>query len=346
MSTNLAIAILEVFSDRRFMTKKALICGVSGQDGAYLAKLLLERGYAVCGTSRDAQISSFNNLVKLGIHDRLKLESVALNDFRSVLQVLRKIEPDEVYNLAGQSSVGLSFEQPVETLDSIAIGTLNLLEAIRFTGKPIKLYNAGSSECFGDIGDTAADETTPFRPRSPYAVAKAAAFWEVANYREAYGIFACSGILFNHESPLRPQRFVTQKIIAAACRIARSHQEQLLLGNISIQRDWGYAPEYVEAMYLMLQQDEPDDYVIATGESCPLEDFVATAFACVGLNWQDYVISDASLLRPTDLAISRGNPSKAKEKLGWQAKSKMNDIVKIMVEAIKADYNNGEFPEK
>jgi GDPmannose 4,6-dehydratase len=328
------------------MTKKALICGVSGQDGAYLAKLLLDKDYAVCGTSRDAQISSFNNLVKLGVRDRLKLESVALNDFRSVLQVLKKIEPDEVYNLAGQSSVGLSFEQPVETLDSIAMGTLNLLEAIRFTGKPIKLYNAGSSECFGDIGDTAADETTPFRPRSPYAVAKAAAFWEVANYREAYGIFACSGILFNHESPLRPQRFVTQKIIAAACRIARSRQEQLLLGNISIQRDWGYAPEYVEAMYLMLQQDQPDDYVIATGESCPLEDFVAAAFACVGLEWQDYVISDTSLLRPTDLAISRGNPTKAKDKLGWQAKSKMNDIVKIMVEAIKADYNNGEFPEK
>jgi GDPmannose 4,6-dehydratase len=319
------------------MTKKALICGVSGQDGAYLAKLLLEKGYYVCGTSRDAQISSFNNLVRLGIHDRLKLESVALNDFRSVLQVLKKIEPDEVYNLAGQSSVGLSFEQPVETLDSIAMGTLNLLEAIRFTGKPIKLYNAGSSECFGDIGDAAADETTPFRPRSPYAVAKSAAFWEVANYREAYGIFACSGILFNHESPLRPQRFVTQKIIAAACRIARDRQEKLLLGNISIERDWGYAPEYVEAMYLMLQQDEPDDYVIATGESCPLKDFVASAFACVGLDWQDYVISDASLLRPTDLAISRGNPSKAKEKLGWQARSKMNDIVKIMVEAIQAD---------
>jgi GDPmannose 4,6-dehydratase len=272
----------------------------------------------------------------LGIHDRLKLESAALNDFRSVLQVLKKIEPDEVYNLAGQSSVGLSFEQPVETLDSIAVGTLNLLEAIRFTGKPIKLYNAGSSECFGDIGDAAADENTPFRPRSPYAVAKSAAFWEVANYREAYGIFACSGILFNHESPLRPQRFVTQKIIAAACRIARDRQEKLLLGNISIERDWGYAPEYVEAMYLMLQQDEPDDYVIATGESCPLKDFVASAFACVGLDWQDYVISDASLLRPTDLAISRGNPSKAKERLGWQARSKMNDIVKIMVEAIQA----------
>jgi GDPmannose 4,6-dehydratase len=314
------------------MSKKALICGISGQDGAYLAELLLKAGYTVCGTSRDAQMSSFSNLKRLGIKEQVKLESMALNDFRSVLQVLIKIQPDEVYNLAGQSSVGLSFEQPVETLESIATGTLNLLEAIRFTGAKIKLYNAGSSECFGDIGDNSADENTPFRPRSPYAVAKSAAFWEVANYREAYGIFACSGILFNHESPLRPERFVTQKIIAAVCRIAQGSQETLHLGNIDIQRDWGWAPEYVQGMYLMLQQDNPDDYVIATGESSKLEDFVAAAFASVGLNWQDHVISDRSLLRPTDLAISRGNPSKAKEKLGWQAQYKMPDIVRMMVE--------------
>ncbi|AFY76236.1 MAG: GDP-mannose 4,6-dehydratase [Hydrococcus sp. C42_A2020_068] len=315
------------------MTKKALICGVSGQDGAYLAQLLLNKGYIVCGTSRDAQMSSFRNLARLGIREQVKLESMSLNDFRSVLQVLMKIEPDEVYNLAGQSSVGLSFEQPVETLESIATGTLNLLEAIRFTGAPIKLYNAGSSECFGDIGDCPADETTPFRPRSPYAVAKAAAFWEVANYREAYGIFACSGILFNHESPLRPQRFVTQKIIAAVTRIAKGSNEQLHLGNISIERDWGWAPEYVEAMHLMLQQDKPDDYAIATGESYSLEAFVAEAFACVGLDWRDRVITDSSLLRPTDLAISRGNPAKAKKHLGWQAQYKMPDVVRMMVEA-------------
>ncbi|NES87687.1 MAG: GDP-mannose 4,6-dehydratase [Moorea sp. SIO2B7] len=313
--------------------KKALICGVSGQDGAYLAKLLLNKGYIVYGTSRDAQMSSFQNLVRLGIRDQVKLESVALTDFRSVLQVLMKTEPDQVYNLAGQSSVGLSFEQPVETLESIATGTLNFLEAIRFTGAPIKFYNAGSSECFGDIGGKAANENTPFRPRSPYAVAKSAAFWEVANYREAYNLFACSGILFNHDSPLRPQRFVTQKIVAAACRIAQGSSEKLNLGNISIQRDWGWAPEYVEAMYLMLQQDQPDDYLIATGESYRLEDFVAAAFACVGLDWHDHVITDASLLRPTDLSISRGNPAKAKEKLGWQAQYKMHDIVQMMVEA-------------
>ncbi|MHC5610299.1 MAG: GDP-mannose 4,6-dehydratase [Nostoc sp.] len=313
--------------------KKALICGISGQDGAYLAQLLLNQGYTVCGSSRDAQISSFKNLVYLAIRDQVKLESMALNDFRSVLQVLTKIQPDEIYNLAGQSSVGLSFEQPVETLESITTGTLNLLEAIRFLGVPIKLYNAGSSECFGDTGETAADETTPFRPRSPYAVAKAAAFWEVANYREAYGLFACSGILFNHESPLRPERFVTQKIVAAACRIAQGSTEQLYLGNMQIQRDWGWAPEYVEAMYLMLQQSQPDDYVIATGESSSLEEFVAAAFASVNLDWCHHVVIDNSLLRPTDLAVGRGNPVKAKDKLGWQAKYKMKQVVQMMVEA-------------
>lgn len=313
--------------------KKALICGISGQDGAYLAQLLINKGYTVCGTSRDAQISSFQNLVHLAIRDQVKLESMALNDFRSVLQVLTKIEPDQIYNLAGQTSVGLSFEQPVETLESITTGTLNLLEAIRFLGVPIKLYNAGSSECFGDSGETAADETTPFRPRSPYAVAKAAAFWEVANYREAYGLFACSGILFNHESPLRPERFVTQKIVAAACRIAQGSTEHLYLGNMQIQRDWGWAPEYVEAMYLMLQQQQPDDYVIATGKSSSLEEFVAAAFASVNLDWRNHVVIDNSLLRPTDLAVGRGNPVKAKDKLGWQAKYKMKDVVQMMVEA-------------
>ncbi|MBO0351789.1 GDP-mannose 4,6-dehydratase [Phormidium pseudopriestleyi FRX01] len=313
--------------------KKALICGISGQDGAYLAQLLLSKGYTVCGTSRDAQMSSFRNLTRLGIREQVKLESMSLTDFRSVLQILTKIEPDEVYNLAGQSSVGLSFEQPVETLESIATGTLNLLEAIRFTGKTIKFYNAGSSECFGDTGDRAADETTPFRPRSPYAVAKSTAFWEVANYREAYGLFACSGILYNHESPLRPERFVTQKIIAAACRIAGGSREKVNLGNISVQRDWGYAPEYVEAMYLMLQHPEPDDYVIATGETHQLEDFVAIAFSSVGLDWQEWVNIDTSLYRPTDIAIGRGNPDKAKAKLGWEATSKMPEVVRQMVEA-------------
>lgn len=314
------------------MSKRALICGVSGQDGSYLARLLLEKGYEVYGGSRDAQVASFHNLTLLGVRDRVALESVSLVDFRSVLQVLMKIEPDEVYNLAGQSSVGLSFQQPVETLESIAQGTLNLLEAIRFTGRPIKLYNAGSSECFGDTRETAADETTPFRPRSPYAVAKAAAFWEVANYREAYGLYACSGILFNHESPLRPERFVTRKIVAAACRIAGGINERLTLGNTAIVRDWGWAPEYVDAMWTMLQQPEPDDYVIATGESHSLEEFAEAAFSGVELEWREHVVIDPALLRPADITIGRANPSKAAERLGWQARHRMRDVVRMMVE--------------
>lgn len=313
--------------------KKALICGISGQDGAYLAKLLLEKGYEVYGTSRDAPVSSFRNLLLLGIREQIKYESLVPTDFRSVLQVISKVQPDEIYNLAGQTSVGLSFEQPVETLESIASGTLNFLEAIRFIGTTIKFYNAGSSESFGDIGNVAADENTPFCPRSPYAVAKSTAFWQVANYREAYNLYACSGILFNHESPLRPQRFVTQKIISTACRIAKGHSEKLSLGNISVKRDWGWAPEFVEAMYLMMQQEKPEDYVVATGQSYSLEEFVIEAFKSVGLNWQEYVTIDNSLFRPTDLATSKSNPLKAKEKLGWVAKYQMHDVVKMMVDA-------------
>lgn len=313
--------------------KTALITGVSGQDGAYLAKLLLGKGYKVWGTSRDAQMASFRNLARLKIREDLRLESVALSDFRSVIQVLFKAQPDEIYNLAGQSSVGLSFEQPVETQDSIYLGTLNLLEAIRFTGKPIRLYNASSSECFGDLRNDAATEDSPFRPRSPYAVAKAAAFWQVANYREAYKIFACSGILFNHESPLRPERFVTKKIVSAARRIARGEQRELRLGNIDVYRDWGWAPEYVQAMYLMLQQEKPDDYVIATGSSRPLRDFVEAAFRHVGLDWEKYTVIDKSLFRPTDLNIGRANASKAAEQLGWQASYQMDDVARMMVEA-------------
>jgi|SRR6185369_7870629 len=313
--------------------KKALICGVSGQDGSYLAQLLLNKGYAVFGTARDAQMATFYNLERLGIRQQVQLYSMALNDFRSVLQILTRVKPDELYNLAGQSSVGLSFDQPVETLESISVGTLNILEAIRFMDLPVRFYNAGSSECFGDTGGAAADKSTPFRPRSPYAVAKATAFWEVANYREAYGLFACSGILFNHESPLRPERFVTRKIVAAACRIANGSTEKLRLGNISISRDWGWAPEYVDAMWRMLQEGMPDDYVIATGETNRLEDFVAEAFLCVGLDWQEHVISDPSLLRPSEICIGLGNPSEAFNQLGWSATYKMKDIVKMMVDA-------------
>jgi len=313
--------------------RKALISGISGQDGAYLARLLLEKGYQVFGTARDAQMATFHNLEKLGIRQQVTLLSMALNDFRSVLQTLSRAKPDEVYNLAGQSSVGLSFEQPVETLESISIGTLNLLEAIRFLQQPIRLYSAGSSECFGDTGGAPADETTPFRPRSPYAVAKSAAHWEVANYREAYNLFACTGILFNHESPLRPERFVTRKIISAACRIAAGSNEKLQLGNISIARDWGLASEYVDAMWRMLQQDLPGDYVIATGETNTLEDFVTETFAQLGLDRQEHVRTDPSLLRPSEIMVSRGNPGKAAKELGWRAEHRMRDVVRIMIAA-------------
>ncbi|MFC1811507.1 GDP-mannose 4,6-dehydratase [Thermodesulfobacteriota bacterium] len=313
--------------------KKALILGISGQDGSYLAQFLLHKGYKVYGTSRDVQMSSFSNLIQLGIRDQIEVLSMAINDFRSVLQTIMKSEPDEIYNLAGQSSVGLSFEQPVETFESISVGNLNLLEAIRFFSKPVKIYNACSSECFGNTNEPGADEMTPFRPRSPYAVAKSAAFWEVANYREAYELFVCSGIMFNHESPLRPERFVTQKIVTTACRIADGSKEKLSLGNIDIQRDWGWAPEYIEAMWLMLQQNEPDDYVIATGETNSLKDFVSTVFSCLGMNWRDHVTHNPDLLRPTDIMISKANPIKAKRRLGWQATYKMKDVAKMMVEA-------------
>ena len=311
----------------------ALICGVSGQDGAYLSRLLLSKGYTVHGASRDAYASSFQNLKRLGIRERVHFESVNLTDFRSVLQAIDKIKPDEVYNLAGQSSVGLSFEQPVETLESITLGTLNLLEAIRFCRRSIRFYNAGSGECFGDTA-VPANEETPFRPRSPYAVAKAAAFWEVANYREAYGLYSCSGILFNHESPLRPERFVTKKIVAAACRIAAGSGERLSLGNLGIHRDWGWAPEYVDAMWRMLQQSQPDDYVIATGVTQSLEAFVAHTFSELHLDWAEYVDINQALIRPTDITFGRANPSKALEHLDWSATNTMDDVIRLMIGAI------------
>lgn len=312
--------------------KRALICGISGQDGSYLAQLLLEKGYEVFGSSRDAQSASFSNLATLGIRDRIGLVSIAGNDFRSVLQALERIRPDEVYNLSGQSSVGLSFEQPVETMESVSIATLNLLEAIRFTRSAIRLYNAGSGECFGDTSGSC-DEQTPFRPRSPYAVAKSAAYWEVANYREAYDLFACTGILFNHESPLRPERFVTRKIIATACRIANGSDERLALGNLAISRDWGWAPEYVEAMWRMLQRDRAEDFVIATGRNHTLEQFVEFAFAELGLVWQDHVSIDPHLFRPTDLTGSVANPYKANSELGWHAMQDMYDVIRHMIKA-------------
>ena len=312
---------------------RALVIGVSGQDGAYLSEMLLAKGYEVHGTSRDANLATFGNLARVGVLDRVRRLSVAPNDFRSTLSAIAQVEPDEIYNLSGQSSVGLSFDQPVETMESISIATLNILEAIRFTKRNIRFYNAGSGECFGDTHGQRANEETPFRPRSPYAVAKAAAHFEVANYRDAYGLFACSGILFNHESPLRPARFVTRKIVSTACRIARGSAERLRLGNVHVKRDWGWAPEYVDAMWRMLQRDQPDDYVIATGETRSLEEFVAAAFGAVGLEWREHVDIDPALFRPTDIEGNYANAEKAERVLGWRATTGMDATVRRMVSA-------------
>ncbi len=314
--------------------KKALIIGVSGQDGAYLAKLLLEKGYEVHGTSRDHEVGTFNNLQKLGIKERVRLGSMVTSDFRSVLTALQKADADEIYNLAGQTSVGMSFAYPVETFDSILIGTMNLLECIRLLKRSVKFYNAGSSEVFGDTL-TPATEATPFHPRSPYATAKAAAHYAVTNYREAYGLFACTGILFNHESPLRPSRFVTSKIVSTAVRIAKGSGEKLELGKMDIYRDWGWAPDYVDAMWRILQQDNPEDFVVATGEERSLEDFVSCVFSQLELDWKEHVESEASLFRPSDIQRSCGNAAKAEARLGWKARHCFDEVIRLLVNAGK-----------
>ncbi|MEC4590396.1 MULTISPECIES: GDP-mannose 4,6-dehydratase [Nitrospirillum] len=312
--------------------KTALILGVSGQDGAYLAKHLLSKGYKVHGSSRRDKYQRITNLERLGIHDDVQIHSIQTDDFYSLFRTLRILRPDEIYNLSGQTSVGLSFEVPIETFASIANGTLNILECLRMLDTPTKLFNAGSSECFGNTPLPAAEET-PFQPRSPYASAKAAAFWMTANYRESYGLPVCTGILFNHESPLRPSQFVTRKIISAAARISRGSGERLKLGRLSIYRDWGWAPEYVDAMWRMLQGDAMDDFVIATGQSQSLEDFVAVSFETVGLNWRDHVDVDASLFRPSEIDHSVGNPLKAQRLLGWKAEKGISAVIAELMSA-------------
>jgi GDPmannose 4,6-dehydratase len=318
--------------------KRSLICGISGQDGAYLAQLLLERGHEVWGSSRDAELSTFENLRRLGIYESVQLVSLNLRDVGSVLGLLRRVRPDQIFSLAGQTSVGLSFEQPVETIESITLGTLSLLEAIRLSDFDIRLYNAGSTECFGDTGDAVANETSPLNPSSPYAVAKASAYWIVTNYREAYKMFACTGILSNHDSPLRPKRFVTRKIVHAVASLSLGHDVRLSLGNLHIERDWGWAPEYVEAIAAMLDQPLPTDYVIATGKSYTLLEFVETAFDLAGMNWREHVAIDENLLRPTDILRNKVDPSKAAAGLGWQAKSSMKQVVAKLLEAEIANF--------
>src|ERR1035437_1348412 len=313
------------------MKNKALIFGISGQDGSYLARLLLEKGYEVHGTSRDHEASTFGNLERLGIKNKVALHSLILSDFRSVFSVVERVRPQELYNLAGQTSVGLSFSLPVETFESISVGTLNMLECMRMLKLGIKFYNAGSSEAFGNTPDGAKEDTL-FQPRSPYATAKAAAHYSVANYREAYQLFCCTGILFNHESPLRPSRFVTKKIVSTAARIKKGSGEKLELGRIDIKSDWGWAPEYVEAMWLMLQQNAPDDYIIATGVCTSLQDYVSKVFECLGLNWRDYVTLSPGLKRPSDIEISFGHAAKAEKILGWKPKVQLPEIISRMVE--------------
>lgn len=311
--------------------KTALIIGISGQDGAYLANFLLNKGYQVYGTSRDAQVNNFERLNILGIRNKIEMISMSIVDFRSILQAVTKTEPDEIYNLSGQTSVGLSFSQPVEANESINLGTLNLLEVIRYVDQKIKFYNAGSSEVFGDTGLIPADETSPYRPQSPYAVAKAAAAMQVAVYREAYGLRACTGILFNHESPLRPERFVLKKIVSYIGNISNVEDAKLYLGNIDIIRDWGWAPEYVEAMWLMLQKEKIEDYIISTGTSASIRELLKVAFEQVNLDWEEFVKINGELIRMSDPKIVIGNPDKAAKNLNWTAKTKSIDVIKKML---------------
>jgi len=314
------------------MSKIALIFGVGGQDGSYLAEHLLSKGYEVIGLSRDAEVSNFHNLQLLGIKDRVVLDSVSASDFRSVAQIFQRYQPDEIFNLAGQSSVGLSFNQPVETIDSHLQATITILEVMKFLDRPIKFYNACSSECFGDVDPLSpVTEESAFRPRSPYALAKAASFWAVANYREAYGLFACSGILGNHESPLRPKRFVTQKIINTVDQISKGEAGQLILGNIDVVRDWGWAEEYIVAMSSMLQLDKAEDFIISTGVSSSLRDFVELVFKEYSLDSKEFVKSEDSLFRPTDIKGCYLNPKKAEDVLGWTASTTIEGVVKKLV---------------
>ena len=310
------------------MGRRSLIVGVSGQDGAYLAKRLLDRGDEVIGTSRDAQECSFTRLCRLGIREDIQLKSLAPMDFRSVLVEVQETLPDEIYFLAGQTSVGLSFEQPVECMQSIAGSILNFLEVIRLSNRDIKLFSAGSSECFGETTKSErASETSKFKPKSPYGVAKANAFWQVAAYREAYNIFACTGILANHESTLRSERFVIKKIIQGIKRIQEGTEVSLKLGNCGIYRDWGWAPEYVEAIEKMLDTEEPKDYVIASGNTVCLRDFIEEAFGYAGLIMEDYLEHSDEWVRPCDIEKSYLDASSIKRDLGWESKVGMKTII-------------------
>lgn len=311
----------------------ALVVGASGQDGFYLVQLLISSGYKVIGTSRNLSLLSQSHLSLVASLPDFKMVSLDPCDRREVENLVRSSKPDEIYNLAGLTSVARSFDQPFESYQSIIFTTLNLLETIHGSSRRIKLFCAGSSESFGDMGNSPANETSHMVPTSPYGVSKAAIFLMVRNYRESYGVFACTGLLFNHESPIRPPHFVTQKIVKAAALIARQEAEYLELGNIDIFRDWGWAPDYVEAMHLMLQKEDPVDYVIATGETNSLTNFVERAFDYFGLRWIDHVRFNNNLKRQSELTYSAANPSKAMEELSWSASYKFDQVVDALCES-------------
>jgi GDPmannose 4,6-dehydratase len=314
--------------------KTALITGITGQDGAYLAEFLLRKGYRVVGAFRRASMVSMSRLETLGIVDDVELVPFDLTDHGNMRRVIEVVSPDEIYNLAAQSFVGVSFEQPVTTGEITGVGAVRLLETIREMDPRVRFYQASTSEMFGKAREVPQNEETPFYPRSPYATAKLYAHWSTVNYREAYGMHASSGILFNHESPLRGVEFVTRKITRAAARIRYGLQDELRLGNMDAKRDWGYAKEYVEAMWLMLQQDEPDDYVVATGETHSVQEFVEAAFEAAGLgSWEEYVVTDPAFMRPADVNLLLGDCSKARTKLGWKPKTTFHDLVCTMVES-------------
>ncbi|MDZ7586958.1 MAG: GDP-mannose 4,6-dehydratase [Patescibacteria group bacterium] len=313
------------------MTKKAFITGITGQDGSYLAEFLLKKNYQVFGMTRRTSTSNYDRIKD--IVDEITLVSGDLLDEHSMTNAIKEIQPDEIYNLAAQSFVPTSWSQPVLTGEFTALGVTRILEAIRNAKPDAKFYQASSSEMFGKVRQTPQTETTSFYPRSPYGVAKVYGHWITVNYRESYDLFAISGILFNHESPRRGLEFVTRKITHAAARIKLGKQDKLHLGNLESKRDWGYAPDYVEAMWLMLQQDKPDDYVIATGQTWSVKDCVQAAFETVGLNWQDYVITDKQFMRPAEVDLLVGDASKAKKALGWQPKTSFKQMIKIMVES-------------
>ncbi|MFH1257800.1 MAG: GDP-mannose 4,6-dehydratase [Candidatus Micrarchaeota archaeon] len=312
--------------------KKALITGITGQDGSYLAELLLKKGYEVHGLIRRQSSPNFWRLE--GVLDKIDLIEADLGDQQSINSAIKDTQPDELYNLAAQSFVKTAFKEPLYTADVTALGALRVLEAIRYFSPHTKFYQASSSEMFGKVRETPQNERTPFYPRSPYGFAKVFAHYATINYRESYNLFACSGICFNHESPRRGEEFVTRKIAQGAAKIKQGKQKEIVLGNLDAKRDWGFAGDYVEAMWLMLQQKQPDDYVIATGETHTVKEFVAEAFTAAGLpDWQKYIKTDPKFLRPAEVEILQGDYSKAKKQLNWSPKTSFKKLVKMMVDA-------------